>query len=320
MKNIVNISELKEGKTIQGFFLCVEKNLRHSKNGDPYLDLVLRDKTGKISAKIWNKINEFELKFNSGDAVAIKGKMEIYQNKKYLIIDRINKATVQGYARFGFDPSLIIPSAKVDPKAMWKELSKYFKQIKNLKLRKMTVLAYNFYKKRVLYFPNTVNKNHNYMSGYLEHVLSLVKIADFLSAYYKLDKDLMLLGAFFTDIGKLQTLKGGYQPIKKKEGLAVDYRYYSRDIMKKFSRKVSGIDKNILLELEHIIISSYVPFERQNSSLPSSKEALALNSIKKLDANINVFENIISLEADEDGVTSKHNLFGRQIFKFLNVD
>jgi len=54
--------------------------------------------------------------------------------------------------------------------------------------------------------------------------------------------------------------------------------------------------------------------------LPSSKEALALNSIKKLDSNLNVFENIISLEADEDGVTSKHNLFGRQIFKFLNVD
>ena len=320
MKNIVNISELKEGKTIQGFFLCVEKNLRHSKNGDAYLDLVLKDKTGKISAKIWNKINEFELKFNSGDAVAIKGKMEKYQNKKYLIIDRINKATVQGYARFGFDPSLIIPSAKVDPKSMWKELSKYFKQIKNLKLRKMTVLAYNFYKKRVLYFPNTVDKNHNYMSGYLEHVLSIIKIADFLSDFYKLDKDLMLLGAFFTDIGNLQTLKGGYQPIKKKEGLAVNYSYYSRDIMKKFSRKVSGIDKNILLELEHIIISSYTPFERQNSSLPSSKEALVLNSIKHLDANINVFENIISLEADEDGITSKHNLFGRQIFKFFNVD
>ena len=56
------------------------------------------------------------------------------------------------------------------------------------------------------------------------------------------------------------------------------------------------------------------------SSLPSSREALALNSIKQLDANLNVFENIISLESDEDGITSKHNLFGRQIFKFLNVD
>ena len=55
------------------------------------------------------------------------------------------------------------------------------------------------------------------MSGYLEHVLSLGKIADFLSAYYKLNKDLMLLGAFFTDIGKLQTLKAGYQH-KEKEG------------------------------------------------------------------------------------------------------
>ena len=79
-------------------------------------------------------------------------------------------------------------------------------------------------------------------------------------------------------------------------------------------------DKNILLELEHIITSSYIPFERQNFSLPSSKEALALNSIKQLDTNLNVFKNIISLEADEDGITSKHNLFGRQIFKFLNVD
>ena len=124
----------------------------------------------------------------------------------------------------------------------------------------MTVMAYNFYKKRVLYFPNSVNKNHNYISGYLEHILSLVKIADFLSAYYKLDRDLMLLGAFFTDIGKLQTLKSGYQPTKKKEGLAVNYSYYSRDIMKKFSRKVSGIDKNILVDLVHIISSYLNPF------------------------------------------------------------
>ena len=81
MKSIVTISNFKEGKTIQGFFLCLEKSLRHSRNGDLYIDIILRDQTGKINAKIWDKVNEFDKKFQNGDAVAIKGTVEVYQKK-----------------------------------------------------------------------------------------------------------------------------------------------------------------------------------------------------------------------------------------------
>ena len=63
MKPIVPISKFKEGETVQGFYLCVEKHLRHSRSGDLYIDLVLRDRTGQIHAKIWNKVEDFDKKF-----------------------------------------------------------------------------------------------------------------------------------------------------------------------------------------------------------------------------------------------------------------
>ena len=122
MKPIVSISNFKEGQTIQGFYLCVEKHLRHTRAGDLFIDLILRDNTGKIHGKIWNKVQEFDKKFSQGDPVAIKGNVESFLDRPQLTIIRINKATVQNYARYGFDPALIVPASDNDPKKMWKEI------------------------------------------------------------------------------------------------------------------------------------------------------------------------------------------------------
>ena len=105
MKSIIPISKFKSGETIQGFYLCVEKYLRHTRSGELYLDLVLKDKTGQINAKVWDNVKEYEKKFKSGDPVALKGEVDLFLDKLQLNIKRINKATVQNYARYGFDPA-----------------------------------------------------------------------------------------------------------------------------------------------------------------------------------------------------------------------
>ena len=63
MKSIVPISKFKEGDTVQGFYLCVEKHLRHTRAGDLYLDLVLKDRTGQVQGKVWDKVEKFHQKF-----------------------------------------------------------------------------------------------------------------------------------------------------------------------------------------------------------------------------------------------------------------
>ena len=57
------IDKFKEGDSIQGFYLCFEKHIRHSRNGDLFIDVRLRDKTGSINAKIWDNVNVLKKKF-----------------------------------------------------------------------------------------------------------------------------------------------------------------------------------------------------------------------------------------------------------------
>ena len=90
MKKIISISKFKEGQIVQGFYLCVEKKLRHTRAGDLYIDLLLRDQTGKVQAKIWKKVKELDKKFAAGDAVAIKGSVEIFVDEFQLVIEHIN--------------------------------------------------------------------------------------------------------------------------------------------------------------------------------------------------------------------------------------
>ena len=105
--------------TIQGFYLCVDKHLRHTRTGDLFVDLVLRDKTGQIYGKVWNKVKSFNKKFSSGEAVGAKADVSSYQGRLQLDIKKIGRASVQTHGRYGYDPTLIVPSSDKDPMEMW---------------------------------------------------------------------------------------------------------------------------------------------------------------------------------------------------------
>ena len=122
MKSITSIDKFKEGESIQGFYLCFEKHIRHNRNGDLYIDLRLRDKSGSINAKIWDNVKVLNQKFESGDPVAISGDVESFMERPHLIIKKINRASVQYYGRYGYDPSLIVPSSNFNASDMWKSI------------------------------------------------------------------------------------------------------------------------------------------------------------------------------------------------------
>ena len=122
MKKLSSIENFKEGNSIQGFYLCVQKHIRHTRSGDLYLDLELRDISGHISGKIWDTVSELNEKFEAGDAVVVSGDVESFMDRPQLVVRKINKATVQHYSRYGFDPAHIVPTSKKDPIKMWNEI------------------------------------------------------------------------------------------------------------------------------------------------------------------------------------------------------
>ena len=65
-------------KIITSSFVVASKQVKAKKNGEPYLALVLADRTGQIEAKMWDNVEEFILAFDQDDFVNIMGRIDKY--------------------------------------------------------------------------------------------------------------------------------------------------------------------------------------------------------------------------------------------------
>ncbi|HIC39402.1 MAG TPA: HD domain-containing protein [Candidatus Marinimicrobia bacterium] len=318
MKPITQISSFKEGASIQGFYLCVEKHLRHTRAGDLYLDLILRDNSGTVPAKIWDKVDEFNEKFSAGNPVAIKGNIESFKDRLQLVIKKINIASVKNYGRYGFDPSLIVPTSPYNPNKMWKRVVQIIGKMKNPFLKKVVSNIFREHKDKLLIHPASVMMHHNYRSGFLEHILSMAKIAEKLTPLYKLDQDLVMAGVLLHDIGKLTEISSSLEAEYTDEGNFIGHIVIGRDMVREASAKIKGFPKILQQQLEHIILSHQGKFERQSPKQPSFEEALLVHFIDNLDAKMNLMK--LALEEDQqDGKwTDRKNIFRTALYKGID--
>ena len=315
MKAITQINEFKEGDDIRGFFLCVEKHLRNTRGGDLYLDLVLRDRTGQINAKLWKEVSEYHDKFSAGDAVVVAGQVDVYHDMLQLNVKKINVASVQSYGRYGYDPALIVPSAKSDAKQMWKELTSYIKKINNKYLKILVASIYKEYKPILLTHPASVIMHHNYRSGLLEHTLSMAQLGFPLAQHYKIDTDLLMTGIFLHDIGKVKEITSELEASYSDEGNLIGHIVLGRDIAIKTASKIKDFPPDLLQKVEHLILSHQGQYEWQSPKKPKLREALLLHLIDNLDAKMNLMEKAINDDIEEGKWTSRRNYFRIPILK-----
>ena len=85
------ISELQANEIITATFLVHLKDVRHKKSGEPYLSLLLGDRTGELEAKMWDNVVEVIQRFERDDFVKVKGLLQIYQNRPQLTIHKMVK-------------------------------------------------------------------------------------------------------------------------------------------------------------------------------------------------------------------------------------
>ncbi len=315
MKKLTSIDSFKEGTQVQGFYICVEKYIRHTKSGDLFIDLELRDITGNISAKIWDNISGLNSKFEKGDAVAISGYVESYLDHLQLIVRKINKATVQYYGRYGFDPVRIVPSSKKDPNKMWKNLISIIKEIKKKELQRLIFLIFKSNKKKILIHPGSIKSSYNFRSGFLEQALSMAQIAKKIAPFYNLDKEIVIGGVLLIKVGVLKQIKSGYITDYSKEGNLLGQSIIARDIINNEIGKFKNFPKDLKIKLEHILLSYENNFQRKTAYRPSFPEALLVHFIYKMNSNMNLMERIISDDNEETDFTSIHNLFRLPVFK-----
>ena len=86
------INELHEGDRLNGIYLCKQKQSAMTKNGKPYENLILQDKTGVLDGKIWDPNSLGIDDFDALDYIDVVGDVTTFAGAMQLNIKRVRKA------------------------------------------------------------------------------------------------------------------------------------------------------------------------------------------------------------------------------------
>jgi 3'-5' exoribonuclease len=282
------IREWSEGDYVQGFALLARKERRTDRNGRDYLDLQLADSTGNISGKIWAGSPAMDGDFDAHDFVAFKGAVRSYRDQLQLNVDQCRR--VQDSDReYGFDESTLIPSTREDIDDLQSRLERVLKEsLKRPEMRQLALESLRAYGEALREHPAAKTMHHAYRGGLLEHTTSMAELALKICQHYPdLDRDLILVGALFHDLGKLQELgampANDYTPV----GRLVGHVVLGRDLLRERCAAIADFPADLQLHLEHLILSHQGRKEFGSPVEPMTAEAVALHFIDDLDSKLN---------------------------------
>jgi 3'-5' exoribonuclease len=318
----VPVSEMREGQRISQCFLVKQKSQRSTRKGDPYLELVLADRTGTIPARAWSEIAErYADQFEEADFVYVQGRTETYRGTLQLIVEVIRRLSdlekEEGKIQ-DFDPALLVPATEGDVDEMWAELIALAEAIEPEQLRELTLGLLRDREEPFKKAPAAIVKHHAYIGGLLEHTLEVAHGFDAIAASQpgvRLHRGLGLAGAILHDVGKLVEMENPIAPRHSLEGELIGQILLGRDLVREEARKIDWPDRRLPLLLEHILVSHHGELEFGAAVLPKIPEAICVYHLDNLSAKLNMMRTHAEGDGQEGDFTAWSSDLGRRVFK-----
>ena len=293
------IRELREGMRIAGIYLCKFRQSAVTKNGKPYENVILQDKTGTIDAKIWEPNSVGIEEFDSLDYIDVMGDVTSFAGALQVSIKRLRKVQEGEY-----DPADYLPSSRFRTEDMYQELLKYLDSVKNPYLHRLLqsyfVEDQEFIKKFQM---NSAAKSvhHGFIGGLLEHTLGVTRLCHyFAKAYPILNRDLLITAAILHDVGKTRELSAFPSNDYTDDGQLMGHIMIGAEMIHDRAREIPDFPEKLENELKHCILAHHGELEYGSPKKPALAEALALNLADNADARM---ETLRELFENSDGTS-----------------
>ena len=299
------VSELKPDQTIHAPFLVHIKDVRQKKTGDPYLSLTLADKTGELDAKMWDNAAEVLDTFDRDDFVKVKGLVQVFQNRLQLTIHKLQRIADSEVAFADY-----FPASKRDPAEMEAEVREVVGGIGNPHLKALLESVFGDGKIMAAFrlAPAAKTIHHAFLSGLIEHVLSMVQIARFTASHYsEIDADLLLTGVLLHDIGKIHELVYARTFGYSDEGQLVGHIVMGVKMLDEKARAIPGFPPKLLTLIEHLILSHHGTLEWGSPKVPLLPEAMLLHQIDNMDSKMEAMRQTLERDQRIEGVWTAYN-------------
>ena len=308
------IETLREGERINDVYLCKYKQSAVTKNGKPYKNVILQEKTGTIDAKIWEPNSMGIDDFDMMDYVAVVGDVSSFQGALQVSIKRVRKVREGEY-----DPSNYLPVSEYDIEDMYKQLLGFVNEIKNPYLSKV---AKHFFVEDVEFvkqfkFSSAAKSvHHGFVGGLLEHTLSVLKLCQFYVKQYPiLNEDLLYTAALCHDIGKVYELSAFPLNDYTDDGQLLGHIVMGCEMVGEQIRAMEGFPKKLGNELKHCILAHHGELEFGSPKKPALVEAVALNFADNTDAKMETMKEIFKAAGEQNDWLGYNRLLESNIRK-----
>ena len=308
-----------ENKVITSTFVVVAKQIKPKKTGEPYLALTLGDRSGQLEAKMWDNVEEVLEAFEQDDFLKIKGLINKYKQRFQLTIHKLRKL---GETEIDFSDYL--PKTTKDIDELWQTLTNFVAGIENpyLKALVQAFMADPEIASAYRNAPAAKTLHHAYIGGLLDHVVSLFRSCDLLCRNYpQVNRDLLLTGAFFHDIGKIHELTYNRSFTYSTKGQLLGHMMIELEMLQSKLAALPGFPDELKTMIEHMIISHHGEYEFGSPKLPMFPEAVMLHYLDDLDSKMEAMRAQFERDATlESAWTSYNPSLGRPLLnteKFL---
>ena len=244
------INTLCEGETIRNVYLCKGKRSAETRNGKPYDNLILQDKTGTLDGKVWDPNSSGIADYDELDFIEVFGEVTSYNNALQLNIRQIRKAYEDEY-----NPADYMPTTEKNEDTMYQELLNYGKQIGNTYLKQVVEYYFVNNQEFVKVFKGhsaAKSVHHGFAGGLLEHTLSVVKMCEYMvGAYPILNRDLLYTAAMCHDIGKVKELSAFPKNDYTDEGQLLGHIVIGVEMVNDAIREIPDFPEKLANELKH---------------------------------------------------------------------
>jgi len=285
------VTDLKPGDTVDSSFAVRSKSLQPFRNKlGSYLALTLADKTGEIPARAWDEAEKLAERFEVGEVIRLRGRVDEYQGAAQIIVQRVKKLDPDEVDALDY-----LPSTPKDVEALLARVREAVASVRNEHLAALLRAFFDDaeFVRRFAEGPGAKSLHHAYLGGLLEHVVSVLEMCEMVCRLHpQLDRDLLVTAALLHDVGKLEELHFDTTIDYTDTGRLVGHVILTDRMVSQRLAQLPGFPVELREVLAHTLLSHHGAREWGAPIVPMTPEAITLHYLDNLDAKIWQFSQI----------------------------
>jgi 3'-5' exoribonuclease len=305
------VRDLKPGTKLRSSFLATDATVRKDSRGVPFLSLKLVDRTGSVDALMWRLSDELLKGLPSPSYVDVEGQAHEYRGTLQVKVERLRVLLPEVVSEEDY-----IPTTEKDRQVLTEEILLAGRDFENEHLKKLfeSMVSDEDFWGAFCEAPAAKGMHHARIGGLLEHSVSCLRIARALADIYSVDRDLLLFGAIFHDVGKVRELSwGGGGFAYTTEGRLLGHVVLGERLVASHVAALPDFPEELALRISHVLLSHQGEIEYGSPERPKTLEALLVHLIDNLDARAAMYVEATT-NVSPGGWSHHENPLGRALY------